>query len=38
MKEETMRRGFEFTENFTDDESLMTDVEGYRPLSKIRSP
>ena len=31
MKEETLRRGFEPTENFTDDESHVTDTDGYKP-------
>lgn len=28
MKEETMRRGFEYTGDFTDDESHVTDTDG----------
>jgi hypothetical protein len=38
MKEETLRRGFEPTENFTDDESHVTDTDGYRPAKAPLSP
>ena len=37
MKEETMRRGFEFTQEITDDESHEADTDGYKPLAKLNA-
>ena len=35
MREETLRRGFEPTDNFTDEDSHVTDTDGYRPLKAL---